>query len=122
MSWLSKLVGADKAIEGVVTVATKGMDLLDMSKMTAQERIIAFKEIVKATSSGATAISRRHLLWAILGGNGLSLVVGLFWVALDDMTRLDNTIKLTQVVMGSPAMLACISFYLLTHITGAMKK
>lgn len=116
MGWVGKLLGTDKAVEGIKNVAEHGMQIWDMSSMTAQERIIAFKETVKAMSSDATAISRRHLLWMIIGLNSWAFLVGIIWSALGWDDRVADLISLVEAFKLGWAFAGAVSFYFLTHI------
>jgi hypothetical protein len=122
MGLLSRLLGTDKAVEGIKNVAESGMNMWDMSTMTAQERIIAFKETVKAMSSEATALSRRHLLWMIIGLNSFAFFIGVMWVALGCDDRVVKLIELVEAFKLGWAFAGAVSFYYLTHIVNGKKK
>lgn len=122
MSIFGKLLGTDKAVEGIKNVAEHGMKMWDYSTMTAQERIIAFKETVKAMSSDATAISRRHLLWMIIGLNSFAFFLGVIWIALGWADRVDSLIELVEVFKLGWAFVSAVGFYFLTHIVNGTRK
>ena len=122
MSIFSKLLGTDKAIEGISKVAEKGMEIWDMKDFTPQERVAAFERLAKVMGSKETALSRRILLWAILALNGLAFTVGMIWVAYEDAARVTAMIELVEAFKLGWAFVAAVGFYFLTHVTGAGKK
>ena len=121
MSIFGKLLGTDKAVEGIKNVAESGMKIWDMSTMTAQERIVAFKETVKAMSSDATAISRRHLLWMIIALNSFAFFLGVIWISLGWSDRVNSLIDLVEAFKLGWAFAGAVGFYFLTHIVNGAK-
>ena len=121
MSIFSKLLGVDKAVEGISTIANKGMDILDASSFTPQERVAAFERLAKVMSSKETALSRRILLWAILGLNGLAFIVGMIWTAFGDTERVNDLIALVEAFKLGWAFTAAVGFYYLAHVIGKTK-
>ena len=126
MSWYNglagKILGTDKAVSGVMDIAKKGMDMWDMSSLTLQERLVAFKELVKATSSKETAISRRIIVWALTGMIALALVVGIVWIQFGQDEKVVQLIALIDYLKIAWAWGAGVTFYFLAHLTIGGKK
>ena len=98
------------------------MVMWDMKDFTRQERVVAFERLAKVMGSKETALSRRILLWAIIGLNGFAFVIGVIWVALEDSARVASLIELVVAFKLGWAFVAAVGFYFLTHVTGAVKK
>ena len=126
MSIFSRVAGAflgtDKAVSGVMDIAKKGMDMWDMSSLTLQERLVAFRELVKATASKETAISRRIIVWALTGMIGLSLAVGIVWIQFGQDEKVAQLIALVEALKIAWAWGAGVTFYFLAHLTIGGKK
>lgn len=122
MSILGKLLGTEKAIDGINNVAKSGMAMWDMSKFTPQEQVGAFERLIKITGSRETAISRRIIAWALTGIIAFSFVVGLIWVSYDAFDKVDKLILLLERLWIGQGFTAAISFYFLTHVFGTLKK
>ena len=126
MSWISalpgKILGTDKAISSVVDIAKKGMDMWDMSSLTMQEKLVAFKQLVAATASKETAISRRIIVWALTGMIALALVVGIVWIQFGQDEKVAQLIALVEALKIAWAWGAGVTFYFLAHLTIGGKK
>ena len=126
MSVFSRVAGAflgtDKAVSGVMDIAKKGMDMWDMSSLTLQERLVAFQQLVKATASKETAISRRIIVWALTGMIGLSLAVGIIWIQFGQDEKVAQLIALVEALKIAWAWGAGVTFYFLAHLTIGGKK
>lgn len=115
-------LGTDKAVSGVVDIAKKGMDMWDMSSLTLQEKLVAFQQLVKATASKETAISRRIIVWALTGMIGFALIIGTIWIGLGATERVEQLIALVEALKIAWAWGAGVTFYFLAHLTIGGKK
>jgi hypothetical protein len=122
MGWLGKLLGSEQAIDHIGNVASKGMDIWDMSNFTPQERVAAFERLAKVTGSQETAISRRILLWALVIAINSCLSLGSIWVALGELDKVSNLIDLVHALKLDWAFVSAVSFYYLTHILNGKGK
>ena len=134
----------DKALDIADNVVDKGMDLLDKAFYTKEERAAAEFEVMEtwlrihesvAQQSHGTAVSRRLVVWAILSMVLMAFVpclvltiYGGFFVVPDEATALaaSNTVsdvmELIEAFRLGWAFTAVVSFYLMAHIAGALKK
>ena len=112
----------DKAVDIVKGVADTGMHIWDNSTLTSQEKMTGFKEMLLATKSQATSISRRYLLCFIIGANTLTLILAVFYSAIGATTRLDELVEIMEVWKLGWAFVAVCSFYLLTQVTMGKSK
>ncbi|MEE8289726.1 MAG: hypothetical protein V3R25_09980 [Nitrosomonadaceae bacterium] len=126
MGWLSRaagaLLGTDKAVSGVVDIAKQGMDMWDMSNLTQQEKLVAFRVLVKETASKETAISRRIIVWSLTAMIAFALVVGTIWISFGATERVDSLIELVEALKIAWAWGAGVTFYFLAHLTIGGKK
>ncbi len=122
MSFIGKLLGTDKAVEGIKNVAEAGVKMWDMSKFTPQEQVGAFTKLASITGDRETAISRRIIAWALMGIITFSFAVGLIWVSYDAFDKVDKMILLLEKLWIGQGFTAAIAFYFLTHCFGALKK
>lgn len=123
MGLLGKILGTDKAIDGVVSVAKSGMEIWDSNSFTAQERSQALLHLIKATSQKETSISRRILLWAIILKISLAMLIGAFWIQTGQPDKLALMIEMIEALKIGYAFAGAIGFYYLTHlVNGSGKK
>ena len=107
----------DKALDIVGTVAKTGMEIWDNSNLTSQEKLEGFKDLLAATKSQATSISRRQLLWFVMGCNGFSFLLAIIYNALGWEARLDGLIEIVIAWKMGYAFVGAVSFYFLTQVT-----
>jgi len=117
MSWFKS---ADKIADGVISIARQGVSIWDASTFTPQDQLQSFKDLVKATMSAATAKSRRHLLWALIGLITLAFCVGLYYIESEQGLKLNALINLVDKLYIGPGFIAAVSFYYLTHAFGKL--
>ena len=122
MSLLSKFLGTDRAIDGVVDIGKKGMDMWDMSSFTPQEKVAAFERLAKVTGSKETAISRRIIIWVLTGIITLAFAIGSIWVGLGSTEKVDGLVALIHALKIDWAFGVGVAFYFLTHVVGGFKK
>lgn len=120
MSFFSKLLGVDKAVEGVTHIASTGMSMWDMSKFTPQEQVAAFERLAKVTSSKETSISRRIIIWVLMGIIAYSFVLGTIWIAYDAPEKVTALIELVHALKIDWAFGGGIAFYFLTHVVSGV--
>lgn len=121
MGIISKLLGVDKAVDGVTKIASQALTMWDGKDFTAQERVAAFESIAKITSSKETSISRRVIIWALMGIITFAFIVGMIWISLDAQYMVDDMIELIQALKIDWAFSGGIAFYFLTHLTKGSK-
>jgi hypothetical protein len=107
----------DKAIDIVGSVAKTGMDIWDNSTLTSQEKLEGFKDLLAATKSQATSISRRQLLWFVMGCNGFTILLAIMYNAMGMTERLDGLIVIMETWKMGWAFVGAVSFYFLTQVT-----
>lgn len=122
MSILGRLLGSDQAIKQVGEVASRGMDMWDMSKFTPQEQVAAFERLAKVTSSSETSVSRRILLWSLVIAINTCLTIGIVWIAVDELDKVNSLIAFIGSLKLDWAFTGAVSFYYLTHIINGKKK
>lgn len=129
MGWFGKLLGTDKALDVIDTVAKGGLDLLDNAFYTDEEKAnIRMKQAnlwlkmhdTVAKQSAPTAISRRIIAWAVVGMAMFSLLVGtvLLFLKMDEM--LVKFLDLVSTVGITTAFPLVIGFYFGPHIFSSM--
>lgn len=122
MGILGRLLGSEQAIKQVGNIADKGMTIWDMSSFTPQERVAAFERLAKVTSGAETSISRRILLWALVIAINTCLTIGIVWISLDELDKVNNLIVFVQALKLDWAFSGAVGFYYLTHIITGKKK
>ncbi len=120
MGW-NPFSSTDKALGIVGTVASKGMEIWDNSDFTSEERGEMLKELLAATKSQATSISRRHLLWFIMATTGFTLVLAVVYNALGWDVRLTGLLSIIETFKIAWAFVSATSFYYLTQFSGHTK-
>jgi hypothetical protein len=106
----------EKAVDVVGNVADKGMKIWDSSDFTAQERGKLFVELLEATKSQATSISRRHLLWFVMSLTGLSIVAAMVYNHLGMTEELQGLKDIIETWKVGYAFVSALSFYYFAHI------
>ena len=114
MGWFGKS-SIDKAIDVVGGVTATGMAMWDSSDFTPQEKAAHQLKLLEATKSQGTSISRRDLLWFIMGMTGLCLVLAIVYSALGWNDRVDDVIAIMEAFKIGWAFVASVSFYYLTQ-------
>lgn len=126
MSWLDKLnpfkKPLDAAADVMTAVATTGMKVWDNKDFSPQERAGMLLKYLEATKSQATSISRRHLLWFIIGMVGTAFVLALGYNALGLTDHRDGVIKLVTHFKLDWAFVSAVSFYYAAHLLTGGKK
>ena len=117
MGWFGKS-SIEKAIDVVSGVAKGGMNMWDNSDFTSQEKAAHMLKLLEATKSQGTSISRRDLLWFIMGLTGFSFVLALIYSAAGWDDRVDSIIELMEAFKLGWAFVAAVSFYYLTQLKG----
>ena len=105
----------EKAVDIVGGVAKGGMSMWDNSDFTSQEKAAHMLKLLEATKSQGTSISRRDLLWFIMGLTGFSFVLALIYSAAGWNDRVDSIIALMDAFKIGWAFVAAVSFYYLTQ-------
>ena len=111
----------EKAIDVIGDVAGKGMSMWDESDFTAQEKSKLFIDLLAATKSQATSISRRHLLWFIIAMTAITLLLALFYNQMGMAEQYAGLLEIIEVWKIGWAFAGAVSFYFLTQFTGAGK-
>ncbi len=111
---------ADKIADGVVDIAKKGMTLWDKADFNPQEQVAAFKTLIEATASAATATSRRHLLWALSAFISVAFIIGLYYIETAQDIKLEKLLALVEQLYIGPGFVAAVGFYFLTHVFGKL--
>lgn len=129
MSWFSKLLGTDKALDTINTIAEGGLDLADKAFYTDQEKAefrmkkadmwLRMSEMV-SKQSAPTAISRRIIAWSVIGMVVFDLLVGTTLLLLDMHFILDKFLALNDTLGIDVAFPMVIGFYFGPHIFAAM--
>ena len=109
----------EKAIDVVGSVANQGLSMWDESDFTAQEKSKLFVDLLAATKSQATSISRRNLLWFIISMTGVTLLLALLYNHLGMVKQYDGLVEIIEVWKIGWAFVGTVSFYFLTQFSGA---
>ncbi len=112
----------DKAVDIVSGAAETGLKIWDNSNFTAQEQSKLYMDILAATKSQATSISRRHLLWFIMSMTGFTLILAVIYNALGWDARLEGLIEIMEAWKIGWAFVSTVSFYYLTQFSGGSRK
>ena len=120
MSWFGANA-TEKAIGVVDKVVTSGMKIWDNSTLTSQEASELFIRLLAATKSQATSISRRQLLWFVITENALLLILAAYYNHNGMETKLDGLMIIADQLKAGWSLMAAVSFYYITQVTGAGK-
>ena len=130
MGWFSKLLGTDKALDTINTIAEGGISLADNAFYTDQEKAdfrvkqgnmwLKMNEIV-AKQSSPTSISRRVIAWAIIAMTVFSLFVGTCLILLGRTEMLNDFLALLDNIGLSMAFPLVMGFYFGPHIFSSFK-
>jgi len=112
----------DKAVDIVGDVANAGMKIWDSSDFTAQERGGLFVKLLEQTKSVATSISRRHLLWFVMGTSGSTLALAIFYNHMGMVPELKGLTEIADTWKIGYGFVAAIGFYYFAHIVTGSKK
>ena len=125
MSFLDSLIPWKKPIEAatetVQNTVKVGMSMWDNKNFTAQETAATLLKLLEATKNQATSISRRHLLWAVIGMNSFTLIIAILYNSLGWTDRLEGLVQIMEVWKLGYAFAGAIAFYFLTQFTGGKR-
>ena len=130
MSWFSKLLGTDKALDVVKDSAKSTFSIIDEAFHTDQEKaegklkaanIWLESQRTIAKQSAPTAISRRVIAWAIIGLVVFFCVQGSLYIALEQTEKLTDLLKFIKAMWIGEAFTAVMVFYFGAHLLGGKK-
>lgn len=130
MSWLTKLLGTDKALDIVKESASSTFSILDEAFDTDQEKresklktaqVWLEAQRVIAKQSAPTAISRRIIAWTIIGIVAFFCIQGSIYIGFDDSSRLTSLILFAKAMWIGEAFTSVMVFYFGAHIFGGKK-
>ena len=121
MSFFGKLLGSDKAIDGINDIASTGMRMWDKSEFTAQEKTESLLKLIEASKSKETSISRRIMAWAILAVVIITFALCVSLLFHDQKEMVKSIVELVKVFWIGEAFVTSWGFYFLTHVLGGKK-
>lgn len=130
MSWFGKLLGTDKAMDTVNTVAKESFSIINNAFYTDQEKAesrnkaatvwLRAQEVV-SKQSAPTAISRRIIAWSVITLIGFFSFQGAIYIGFDDASRLKALIDFVKAMWIGEAFTTVMVFYFGAHILGGRK-
>lgn len=116
MGW-NPFSSTDKALGIIDKVAEKGLKIWDSSNFTPQDRSEMMEKLLLATKSQATSISRRQLLYFIIGLTSFFIFIAVIYNAMGMTTELNGLLSIAEQFKVSWAFVAAVSFYYITQVS-----